>query len=104
VSPEHARIVAQTGGLVGIWPPASIFSDLAALAGGIARMADAIGVEHVGLGSDMRGLVGPSAFDSYRELPLLSKALLDRGFDAREVRLILGGNYLRVFGACMPRA
>lgn len=101
VSPAHARIVAQTGGLVGIWPPASIFPDLPALAAGMARMADAVGVEHVALGSDMRGLVGPSTFANYRDLPLLAQALLDRGFQAAEVQLILGGNYVRVFGECM---
>ena len=26
ISPDHARAVAQTGGVIGIWPPASIFA------------------------------------------------------------------------------
>lgn len=101
VSVEHARVVAETGGVVGIWPPESIFPDMAALATGMAKMADAIGVEHVALGSDMRGLVGASTFDSYQALPLLAKALLAHGFQVHEVRKILGGNYLRVFIASM---
>ncbi len=99
VSSDHARAVADTGGLVGVWPPASIFPDMASLATGIARMVDAIGIDHVGLGSDMRGLVGPSIFSSYRDLPLLAQALLARGFEVPEVRKILGGNYVRVFSA-----
>src|SRR6185369_1916017 len=65
ISVEHARIIAATGGVIGIWPPAAIFPDMAALAAGIARMVDAVGVEHVGLGSDMMGLVGPSTLASY---------------------------------------
>jgi membrane dipeptidase len=101
VSMEHARAVADTGGLVGIWPPAGIFPDMTALAGGMARMVDAIGVDHVALGSDMRGLVGPSTFSSYQDLPRLAQALLARGFQVPEVRKILGGNYVRVFSASL---
>ena len=99
VSPDHARAIAGTGGVIGIWPPASIFPDLAALAAGIARMADLVGVEHVGLGTDMDGLVGPSTFASYRDLPALADTLRQRGFAVDDVRRILGGNYARVFRA-----
>jgi membrane dipeptidase len=101
VSAEHAHVVADTGGLVGIWPPAGIFPDMPALAAGMARMVDAIGIDHVGLGSDMRGLVGPSVFSSYRDLPLLAQALLAHGFQVPDVRKILGGNYVRVFSASL---
>lgn len=104
ISKDHARVVADTGGVIGIWPPASIFPDMAALATGMARMADVVGVEHVALGTDMRGLVGPSTFDSYRDLPALAGALLQRGFDADDVRRILGGNYARVFRASLGAA
>jgi len=68
-----------------------------ALASGIARMVDVVGVDHVGLGSDMNGLVGASTFPSYDALPELSAALLAHGFQLADVRKLLGGNYLRVF-------
>jgi membrane dipeptidase len=97
IAPAHARAIAGTGGVIGIWPPASIFPNLAALAVGIARMADVAGVEHVALGSDMNGLVGRSTFASYRELPAMADALLRQGFEAEDVQRILGGNYARVF-------
>jgi membrane dipeptidase len=99
ISPDHARLVAQTGGVIGIWPPASIFPTLDNMADGFARMAEVAGVDHVGLGSDMRGLTGPSVFDSYRDLPRLAEKLLARGFTAADVGKILGGNYARVFAA-----
>jgi membrane dipeptidase len=104
ISVEHARLVSGTGGVIGIWPPASIFPDMPALAAGIARMVDAVGVDHVALGTDMRGLVGRSTFDSYQDLPRLTSALLQRGFQRDEVRKILGGNYLRVFTASLAAA
>ncbi len=101
ISPEHAKLVASTGGVVGVWPPASRFPTMAALAGGFRDMVDAAGVDHVGLGTDLLGLTGPAVFDSYRDLPALRVALRDAGFVDDEVARLLGGNYARVFDACM---
>ncbi len=101
ISPDHARAVAQTGGVIGVWPPQSIFPDLTAMANGMARLVDVVGVDHVGLGSDMLGLVGPGVFNSYRQLPDLAEAMLTVGFSASDVGKVLGGNYARVFAASM---
>jgi membrane dipeptidase len=101
ITPEHAKLVAGTGGVIGIWPPASIFPTMQAMAAGMARMVDAVGVDHVALGTDMRGLVGPSVFPDYDALPALAEALLGAGFNATDTGKILGGNYARVFEACM---
>ena len=99
ISPEHARIVAQTGGVIGIWPPTTIFKDMAAYVGGIARMVDTVGIDHVGIGSDMMGLLSPAAFGNYRQLPELAAALLAAGFKPDDAGKVLGGNYARVFTA-----
>ncbi|AWN48538.1 peptidase M19 [Methylobacterium terrae] len=100
ITPDHARIVAGTGGVIGLWPPAGLFPDLPALADGIARMADVVGARHVGLGTDMMGLVGPSALPDYTALPDLAALLLAR-FTPEETAGILGGNYLRVARSCL---
>jgi len=101
IDADHAKLVAATGGVIGIWPPASRFPDLAALAGGMAEMVDHVGIDHVGLGTDSMGLVGPSIFDDYARLPELAQALLDHGFHADEAGKLLGGNYRRVFEASL---
>ncbi|GGF45112.1 hypothetical protein GCM10011611_59450 [Aliidongia dinghuensis] len=101
ITPEHARLVAATGGVIGIWPPTTEFPDLPTLARGMARMADVVGVDHVGLGSDMLGLLSPAAFANYDQLPDLARALLAEGFHPDEAGRILGGNYLRVFRATL---
>jgi len=101
ISPDHARVIAGTGGVIGVWPPSSIFPDLKAYVEGFARTADVVGVDHVGFGSDMLGLTVPSVFDSYRDLPLLAQGLLDHGFTPEETGKILGGNYARVFAATL---
>jgi membrane dipeptidase len=97
ISIEHAKLIAQTGGVIGVWPPASIYPTMDALAAGMARLADAVGVDHVGIGTDQRGLTSASVFDSYTQLPDLVRALQGKGFDRSDIGKIIGGNYLRVF-------
>jgi len=67
----------------------------------IDHAAKIAGIDHVGLGSDFDGVSGatPRGIDSAADLPKITQALLDRGYSAEDVRKILGGNLLRVFGA-----
>jgi membrane dipeptidase len=97
ITPDHARVIASTGGVVGVWPPASYVLSMPGLAAALARMVDAVGIDHVGLGSDMEGLPGPSVFPDYEHLPELAQALLGAGFHVPETVKLLGGNYVRVF-------
>ncbi|WP_296224289.1 dipeptidase [Ralstonia sp. UBA689] len=99
ISADHARAVAETGGVIGVWPNTGDFPSLDAMAVGIKRMADVVGVAHVGLGTDMLGFIRPPVFTSYAQLPELAAALLKAGFTSAEVGQILGGNYRRVFEA-----
>jgi len=66
----------------------------------IDHIAKVAGVDHVGLGSDFDGVSGatPQGIDSAADLPKITQGLLDRGYSADDVRKILGGNVLRVFG------
>ena len=97
ITAEHAKAVVGTGGVIGVWPPAAIYPTLSAMAAGIARMVDAAGIDHVGIGTDLRGLVGPSVLPDYDAFPHLADALLGAGFDAADCAKLLGGNYRRVF-------
>ena len=101
ITPDHARVIASTGGVIGVWPLAIDFGTLGGLAIGMARLVDIVGIDHVGLGSDMEGLVGPSVFPDYSQLPGLAEAMISAGFNATEASKLLGGNYARVFEACV---
>jgi membrane dipeptidase len=101
ISPDHARVIADTGGVIGVWPSSSAFHDLDAMARGMARLVDVVGVDHVGFGSDMMGLTVPSVLDDYADLPALAAALLNVGFNQQDAGKILGGNYVRVFAASL---
>jgi membrane dipeptidase len=104
ITADHAKLVAGTGGVIGIWPPVTIFPTLRAYAEGIARTADVVGVAHVGIGSDMLGLLSAACFEDYRQTPALAEALLGAGFGPAEAAQILGGNYARVLAAVLPGA
>jgi membrane dipeptidase len=93
---EHAKMVAATGGIIGIWPAGFAFANIDEYAGGLARMAEIVGVDHVGIGSDMDGGID-EVFKTYGDYPLLLKALLGKGFSVDDVAKIVGGNHARVF-------
>jgi len=58
------------------------------------------GVDHVGLGSDFDGIESPpQQLDDVTTYPLITKALLERGYSKSDVKKILGGNFIRVFKA-----
>jgi membrane dipeptidase len=100
ILPDHARVIASTGGVIGVWPVADYFPSYAAYADGFAKMVDVAGIDHVGLGTDLMGLVGASTLPSYANLPQLAAALRGR-FTADETAKLLGGNYRRVFETCL---
>jgi membrane dipeptidase len=58
------------------------------------------GVDHVGLGSDFDGISSaPQQLDDVTSYPLITKALLERGYSKKDINKIMGGNILRVLKA-----
>ena len=59
-----------------------------------------VGVDFVGLGSDFDGIeAAPRELNGVQDFPLVTKALLERGYSKKDIRKILGENFLRVFKA-----
>ncbi len=85
-------MVAATGGVIGVW---HFFRGLERYVQGIREMADIIGVEHVGVGTDQQAARG--ALQDYAALPRLADALLKSGFSTEEAGKMLGGNFLRLW-------
>ena len=100
ITPEHAKLVASTGGVIGAWPSGTNAS-FAEFVENTKRLADVVGVEHVGLGTDMDGSFQP-VMTSYRQLREWMAGLQRQGFTEREVTLMAGGNMERVLTRLMP--
>lgn len=59
-----------------------------------------VGVDYVGLGSDFDGInITPQQLDDVTTYPLITKALIEKGYSKKDINKILGGNILRVLKA-----
>jgi membrane dipeptidase len=59
-----------------------------------------VGVDYVGLGSDFDGInLTPQQLDDVTSYPLITKALVEKGYSKKDIKKILGGNLLRVLKA-----
>jgi membrane dipeptidase len=72
---------------------------LATIVAHVRHVADRIGVEHVGFGSDFDGGAIPDALGDVAGLPGLLDALREDGFTEDEVASVAWGNWRRVLGA-----
>lgn len=64
----------------------------------IDHIAKIAGIDHVGLGSDFDGVPFlPEGMKDIAQLPNITYELLKRGYSERDVRKILGENFLRAF-------
>jgi membrane dipeptidase len=75
-------------------PPLSLLIDH------IDHIVGLAGIDHVGLGSDFDGIESaPRELDDVSDMPLVTKALWERGYSRQDIEKILGGNFIRVFAA-----
>ena len=59
-----------------------------------------VGADYVGLGSDFDGInITPQQLDDVTTYPLITKALVEKGYSKKDIDKILGGNFLRVLKA-----
>ena len=93
---DHARAVADTGGLVGAWPAGVTATTLSEYVDEIVRLVELIGADHVAIGSDLDANYKPVLTD-YRQFDDVADLLGSRGFAGAEIDAIMGGNALRIF-------
>jgi membrane dipeptidase len=72
----------------------------ASLADVVAHIDHAVkvaGIDHVGIGSDFDGIdCTPVGLEDYSKFPALTRALLERGYTAKQIQKLYGGNTLRL--------
>jgi membrane dipeptidase len=98
INNEHAKLVAEAGGIIGSWPSGVGQTTFADYIDSIQRLVDVVGIDHVAIGTDMDANFKP-VLRSYRDWSLIPAALLARGLQHQDVAKIMGGNFLRVFKA-----
>lgn len=93
VTPDHARAVAEVGGLIGAWPAGITSTTFEDFVEEIVRLVDAVGLDHVAIGTDMDANYRP-VLTGYDQFVELESALDARGLTAAEADAVLGGNAL----------
>lgn len=96
ISKEHAKLVAQTGGIIGAWP-SGFNKNFDEYVDNTLRLVEVVGVDHVGIGTDMDGNFKP-VLSSYEQYPTFAETLKKKGLSSNEVEKIMGENAKRVLG------
>lgn len=96
------RGVAATGGVVGVgyWDAAVCDLTTKAVVDAIDHVVEVGGIETAALGSDFDGAT-TTGWDT-TQLAAITQELVDRGYDAREIALVMGENTIRVLRAVLP--
>jgi membrane dipeptidase len=92
-------MVVDSGGVVGAWIAVLNEEKLAGMIRHLFRMIDALGIDHVGIGSDMPAGVAATEMPNFVRHPEIVAALQASGLDQEEVEKVCSGNWLRVLRA-----
>ena len=97
LSPDYARMVVETDGVIGAWIAVLWREKLPGMIRQLFRTIDAVGIDHVGIGTDLPAGTAATEMPNFARHPELIAAMRDRGMTAEEVEKVCSGNWLRVF-------
>lgn len=102
LSDEQILAIADNGGIIGIgfWNGANGDVNPSSIVKAIRHIVDLVGIQHVSLGSDFDGAVH-THFDA-SEMVVLTEALLGEGFNAGQIKLIMGLNQINFLLENLP--
>jgi membrane dipeptidase len=104
ISKEHAKVVSDAGGVVGVWT--KLADSPKEFVENIKAMVDAVGIDHAGIGTDtdlLSSRIGQGTNKAWPGLtggffPAVAGEMLVQGFTPEEISKVGGGNFCRIFG------
>jgi len=108
---DQIKAMAQKGGVVGITfvrefldnEPAKVANYVDRYVDHICYVADLVGVDSVGVGSDFDGGVKTPVIPDVSKFVEITRGMMSRGFDEEEIGKIWHGNWLRVMKKTIDR-
>lgn len=95
---EEIRAIASKGGIVGIWPNGGSLPKMADMVRHIDHVKKLVGVDHVSIGSDLRGMGSyTEGFGEEANFLAIAEGLIEHGYNNEEVGKVMGGNFMRVW-------
>jgi membrane dipeptidase len=90
--------IASNGGVIGIWPNGESNPTMDDMVRNIDYVKKLVGIDHVGIGSDLRGMASyTSEFGEDANFREIAQALLARGYSDAEAGKVMGGNFFRLW-------
>lgn len=99
IGPDYARMVAESGGVIGAFITPLRREGVVGMIRHLFRLVDAVGVDHVGIGTDLPVSAGQAQMPDFARHSEIAAGLRDGGMTAEEVEKVCAGNWLRVFRA-----
>jgi membrane dipeptidase len=93
---DEIKAIAAKGGLIGIWP-AAVLQNMAGMVRHIDHVKKLVGVDHIAIGSDLRGMQYLSEFGEEANFRAIAEGLIDAGYSDDEIGRIMGGNFFRIW-------
>jgi membrane dipeptidase len=100
ITPGHARLIAASGGVIGVWPSGHSLQTFEDFVQEIVRLVSLVGVDHVGIGTDMDANYKP-VMNRYDQWSVINDSLEAAGFSSAEIDKVLGGNAARLLGTVL---
>jgi membrane dipeptidase len=95
---EEIRAIAGKGGVIGIWPNGDALPELRDMVDHIDYVKTLVGVDHVGIGSDLRGMSKYTAgFGEDARFDAIAEELQARGYSPGDIEKVMGENFIRVW-------
>jgi len=98
LSDDHARAVADAGGLVGAWPAGVTSETIEDFVDEIVRLIELIGGDHVAIGTDLDANFRPVVTE-HAQLADVATLMGGRGVADADVDGVMGGNVVALFRA-----
>ena len=93
---DEIRAIGAKGGLIGIWPTAAL-KTIAEMVGHIDHVKKLVGIDHIAIGSDLRGMEYIEAFGEEANFSVIVQGLADAGYRDEEIGKVMGGNFFRLW-------
>jgi membrane dipeptidase len=99
LSPDYARMVVESDGVIGAWIAVLWEEKLPGMIRHLFRLIDAVGVDHVGIGTDLPAGAAEKEMPDFSRHGEIVAAMRARGMTEDEVAKVAASNWLRVFRA-----
>lgn len=96
VTDEEIQAIAAAAGIIGIWPSASL-GNMAEMVAHIDHVKNLVGIDHVAIGSDLRGMDYIPEFGEEANFRAIVDGLIDAGYTDEEIGKVMGGNFFRLW-------